>query len=209
MFTIHQSIEFTCGRDVTTISSKTGSARVLTSNECWSLYKVKEEKKKCEAEEKEKRKQERERKKREKEIEQEFDELRRRKRNESRQRRRKKRSVSRQRRRKLRKVYNTKLWQARNALERSLLKLQQNQGHLNLVEGGSKITSRRTLHKRSKFTMDSSIFTNLCCVCFSSFEDDEGTGREWLQCIFSRCIHEDCVVPNPNGENKLCLNFDS
>ncbi len=51
-------------RDVTTISSKTGSAHVLTSNECWSLYKVKEEKKKCEAEEKEKRKQERERKKR-------------------------------------------------------------------------------------------------------------------------------------------------
>ncbi len=28
----------------------TGSARVLTSDECWSLYKVKEEKKKCEAE---------------------------------------------------------------------------------------------------------------------------------------------------------------
>ncbi len=43
-------------KDVTTISSKTGSARVLTSDECWSLYKVKEEKKKCEAEEKEKRK---------------------------------------------------------------------------------------------------------------------------------------------------------
>ncbi len=50
-------------RNVTTISSKTGSARVLTSDECWSLYKVKEEKKKCEAEEKE-------REKREKKIEQ-------------------------------------------------------------------------------------------------------------------------------------------
>ncbi len=80
-----------------------------------------------------------------------------------------------------------------------------NEGHLNLVEGGSKITSGRTLHKRSKATMDSSIFTDLCCVCFSSFEEDEGTvGREWLQCICSRWIHEDCVVPNPNGENKLC-----
>ncbi len=56
-------------RDITTIS-KTSSARVLTSDECWSLYKMKEEKKKCEAEEKEKRKQERERKKREIEIEQ-------------------------------------------------------------------------------------------------------------------------------------------
>ncbi len=28
-----------------------------------------------------------------------------------------------------------------------------NEGHLNLVEGGSKITSRRTLHKRSKVTV--------------------------------------------------------
>ncbi len=45
-----------------------------------------------------------------------------------------------------------------------------NEGHLNLVEGGSKITSRRTLHKRSKVTMDSSIFTDLCCVCFSSLK---------------------------------------
>ncbi len=79
-----------------------------------------------------------------------------------------------------------------------------NEGHLNLVEGRSKITRRRTVHKRSKVTMDSSIFTDLCCVCFSSFEEDEGTGREWLQCICSRWIHEDCVVPNPNGENKLC-----
>ncbi len=60
------------------------------------------------------------------------------------------------------------------------------------------------LGSRSKVTMDSSIFTDLCCVCFSSFEEDEGTGREWLQCICSRWIHEDCVVPNPNGENKLC-----
>ncbi len=43
-----------------------GSAHVLTSDECWSLYKMKEVKKKREVEEKEKRKQETERKKREK-----------------------------------------------------------------------------------------------------------------------------------------------
>ncbi len=102
-------------RDITTISSKTGSARVLTSDECWSLYKVKEEKKKCEAEEKKKRKQERERKKREKEIEQRRKAEERIRQTEEKEKKRKQaeeekeKSVNRQRRRKLRKVYNTKL----------------------------------------------------------------------------------------------------
>lgn len=197
-------------RDVTTISSKTGSARVLTSDECWSLYKVKEEKKKCEAEEKEKRKQERERKKREKEIEQRRKAEERIRRTEEKEKKRKQAEEEKEKKRKqaeeekAKKSLQHKAVTGKKRSREVTTETSTNEGHLNLVEGGSKITSRRTLHKRSKVTMDSSIFTDLCCVCFSSFEEDEGTGREWLQCICSRWIHEDCVVPNPNGENKLC-----
>ncbi len=42
-----------------------------------------------------------------------------------------------------------------------------NEVHLNLVEGGSKITSRRTLHKRSKVTMDNRMFTQIYVVSTS------------------------------------------
>ncbi len=194
-------------RDVTTISAKTGSARVLTSDECWSLYKVKEEKKKCEAEEKEKRKQERERKKREKEIEQRRKAEERIRRTEEKEKKRKQAEEEKEKKRKqaeeekAKKSLQHKAVTGKKRSREVTTETSTNEGHLNLVEGGSKITSRRTLHKRSKVTMNSSIFTDLCCVCFSSFEEDEGTGREWLQYICSRWIHEDCVVPNPNGEN--------
>ncbi len=78
-----------------------------------------------------------------------------------------------------------------------------NEGHLNLVEGGSKITSRRTLHKRSKVTMDSSIFTDLMLSASVILKRT----KERAENGFSASVqggHEDCVVPNPNGENKLC-----
>ncbi len=160
---------------------------------------MKEEKKKCEAEEKEKRKQERERKKREKELERRRKAEERIRRTEEKEKKRKQAEEE-----KAKKSLQHKAVTGKKRSREVTTETSTNEGHLNLVEGGSKITSRRTLHKRSKVTMDSSIFTDLCCVCFSSLEEDEGTGREWLQCICSRWIHEDCVVPNPNGENKLC-----
>ena len=30
--------------------------------------------------------------------------------------------------------------------------------------------------------VDSSVFTDLCCVCFGSYQEDAGTERQWLQC---------------------------
>ena len=34
---------------------------------------------------------------------------------------------------------------------------------------------------------------NVRCTCFGSYDDDAGTGREWLQCQCGRWMHEDCV----------------
>ncbi len=170
-------------KDVTTISSKTGSARVLTSDECWSLYKVKEEKKTCEAEEKEKRKQERERKKREKEIEQRRKAEERIRRTEEKEKKRKQAEEEKEKKRKqaeeekAKKSLQYKAVTGKKHCREVTTETSTNEGHLNLVEGGSKITSRRTLHKRSKVAMDGSIFTDLCCVCFSSFEEDERNGQ--------------------------------
>ena len=49
------------------------------------------------------------------------------------------------------------------------------------------------------------IFTDVCCVCFGSYEDDAGTDREWLQCRCGRWIHEDCVdYEDSSPEGGLC-----
>ena len=36
----------------------------------------------------------------------------------------------------------------------------------------------RRLCKRAKLTVDNTIITDLSCVCFVSYEEDEGTARE-------------------------------
>ena len=51
--------------------------------------------------------------------------------------------------------------------------------------------------KRSRLDMEDMtevIDPNICCVCFSSYDDDAGTGREWLHCHYGRWIHEDSVA---------------
>ena len=30
--------------------------------------------------------------------------------------------------------------------------------------------------------MNSAVFTDFCCVCFGSYQEDTGTERQWLQC---------------------------
>ena len=51
------------------------------------------------------------------------------------------------------------------------------------------------------------IDTNTCCTCFGLYEDDAGTGREWLQCHCGRWMHEDCVEEceyDALGNMKIC-----
>ena len=51
------------------------------------------------------------------------------------------------------------------------------------------------------------IDSNICCTCFSSYDDDAGTGRQWLQCQCGRWIHENCVEEcdvDATGNMKIC-----
>ena len=36
---------------------------------------------------------------------------------------------------------------------------------------------------------------NQCCICYRSFADDEReeTGLEWVECICTRWLHEECI----------------
>lgn len=72
-------------------------------------------------------------------------------------------------------------------------------------------SSSSTLQTRSKTTPQEApeINSNICCVCFRSYEDDfvEETGMEWVQCVCKRWLHEECidnVVRNDKGEELLC-----
>ena len=51
--------------------------------------------------------------------------------------------------------------------------------------------------KKKRSNVDVTVFTDVCCVCFGSYEDDAGTDREWLQCRCGRWIHEDCIGFKP------------
>ena len=165
--------------------TKTGKARVLTSAQCLSILKEKQEKKKREAEEKEKRLQERLQKRQEREKEM------------------KRKSEKR----------------AQKAVESEKVKKQkESSGAKNCVPKRTPIagpeaspcskvsTAVRSARKRLRLdvdTLDSTIYSNLCCVCFGSYEEDEGTGRQWLKCICERWIHEDCII-DTGDRNKLC-----
>lgn len=199
---------------------KTGSARVLTSDECWSKLREKEEKKKQEAEEKAKRKQEREQKKKEKEEEKKRKAEERVRKTEEREKKRK----------------ELEELKAQRAAQREALKIQKlkkrppskctagsaaatgssaaiveetstesaDSGSPTATDDGTPQEDARPVRKKSRLTVDSNIYSDLCCVCFGSYGEDEGTGREWLQCPCKRWIHRDCILPSISNDNKLC-----
>ena len=66
---------------------------------------------------------------------------------------------------------------------------------------------RSTRPKAPKLSSPEHINPNQCCACFGLYEDDIGTGVEWLQCSCTRWIHKECVenvVRSEDGEEKLC-----
>ena len=67
-------------------------------------------------------------------------------------------------------------------------------------------TTTRPKRNKLKENVDVSINADLCCVCFRSYQEDVGTGREWLQCSCTRWIHEDCVNDEDveEGSGRLC-----
>ena len=53
------------------------------------------------------------------------------------------------------------------------------------------------------------IDTNVCCVCFSTYEEDvlEGAGADWIACTCGRWLHEECVedcVVDASGNERYC-----
>ena len=51
--------------------------------------------------------------------------------------------------------------------------------------------------------MDATVESDLCCVCFGSYQEDIDTGREWLQFSCNRWIDEDCVDDDVDS-SRLC-----
>ena len=162
------------------ILRKTGRARVLTSAECVQALKDKENKKQEEAEQKAKRLEERLKKKKQKEE----------------------------------KFHRKKEETARKKAEREAARVEKEAAKLaaKTKRDTAKLPvpvkrrlrdGKESCKKRSR--VDSSVFTDLCCVCFGSYQEDAGTERQWLQCNCQRWIHEDCIDYNDSNTSEgLC-----
>lgn len=180
-------------------STKSSGARVLTSAECLALLEEKEEKKRRDKEEKEQRKLARElnKKKREEEQKRKADE-------------RAKKAAEKEAEKKKKEAEKAAKLAAKAAEKAAKQAAQESRQ-------GEASTSRKrptprdsvrdsTRQKAPKLSALDHIDPNTCCACFGLYEDDVGTGCEWLQCCCSRWIHEDCVedVRDENGEERIC-----
>ena len=59
----------------------------------------------------------------------------------------------------------------------------------------SRNSSRLSAAAARSDTFDTTINSDVCCVCYRTFEDDqlEGNGLEWVQCVCGRWLHEECI----------------
>ena len=60
---------------------------------------------------------------------------------------------------------------------------------------------------------DDLIVANQCCVCLQGFNEDIeiGAGTNWVQCMCTRWLHEDCIldcVIDESGKEKLFYFFN-
>ena len=150
------------------IPRKTGKARVLTSAECVQALKDKEKKKQEEAEQKAKRLEERLRKKKQKE--EEFH--------------RKKEETA-------RKKAEREAARVEKEAAKLAAKTKRDTAKLPVPVKRGLRAGKESCKKISR--VDSSVFTDLCCVCFGSYQEDAGTERQWLQCNCQRWIHEESL----------------
>lgn len=172
-------------RKPSTKTPSTGRARVLTSDECLRLLKEKEEKKKQVQMEKEKRKKERELKKKQREEEQ------------------KQKAEE-----KAKKAAEREAAKAKREAARAEKNATKAQSTTSGTTSGTKRrcpTNQRQAQKKARCELDEMVDDNLCCVCFGSYDEDIGTGREWVECSCKRWLHEDCVDEEDMDSNgKLC-----
>ena len=181
-------------------------ARVLTSAECLAIIKEKEEKKKKEEEEKEERKRIREEKKQQREIEKQKKlELRAAKEQE------KKRKEAEKEEAKKKKAEEKA--QRVSAQQRKRSRVEEptaGPSSASTSQGvGRTLRSRHDGPSRKAPRLEDMIVANQCCVCFQAFDEDVemGAGTNWVQCVCTRWLHEDCVlecVMDESGKEKLC-----
>ncbi len=178
---------------------KTGKARVLTSDECLKTLKEKERKKQEEAENKEKRRLENLEKKRLKEVEKK------RKSEELANKRAERKAVkeAKEMEKAAKKASKEKAKSATDTVATRCSVMVENED----TRRGSKrqaqdiVSSRRT--KKNK--IDSTVFSDICCVCLGNYDDDADTDRQWLQCKSDRWIHEDCIdYEDSSSSDRLC-----
>ena len=163
----------------------TGRAHVLTSAECLRLLKEKEEKKKQLQEEKERRKVERELKKKQREEEQ------------------KQKAID-----KAKKAAEREAAKAKKEAARAEKGAAKTKTVTSQATSGTKRhcpTSQRQAQKKAQCEIDETVHENHCCACFGFYDEDIGTGREWVECSCKRWLHEDCVdEEDMNSSGKLC-----
>ena len=55
------------------------------------------------------------------------------------------------------------------------------------------------------------ISDDCCCAGNQAFEDVQlGAGTDWVQCVYTIWLHEECVIDcilYANGNEKLCIHF--
>ena len=162
----------------------TGRARVLTSAKCLRLLKEKEEKKKQLQEENERRKVERELKKKQREEQ-------------------KQKAIDKAKKAAEREAAKAKKEAAR--AEKGAAKTKTDTSQATCGTNWHCPTNQRWVKKKAWCEIDETVHENLCCVCFGSYDEDIGTGREWVECSCKRWLHEDCVDEEDlDSCGKLC-----
>ena len=207
-------------------------ARVLTSEECAQLIFEQEEKKKKQQQEKEARKAERELKKKEREeaAKKKAEQTAKRKEEAARKREeavkkkeeaaKKKEEAARKKLEKATGLTRQAYRQQKDALSSAAKRRRVNSDEhteadpLDDEMQETLLEDNPVIHDQlesegSKGSSDANIDSNVCCVCFRTYEEDqeEETGFSWIKCACQRWIHEDCyseVVMDKHGRELIC-----
>lgn len=173
---------------------KTGKARVLTSDECMQVMKEKEKKKREEAEQKAKRLEEKLQKKKMKEEEQK------RKKAEM-----AKKKAEREAAKEAAKAKREAAKAAREASKQKQASVKKGKKRKAATENGESSGCSKKSRIEDREDLDAAVYSDLCCVCFGTYEEGTGTNRQWLQCKCERWIHEDCIdYADSSPDGALC-----
>ena len=183
----------------TSAAKRVSGARVLTSAKCAAILEEREQKKKKEIEEKSKRKADREQKKKEKEEAAK-------KKAEERARKAEEAAKKRENRTKKRtmRVPDTGTQAKKRKTTSESAAATGSTDPSSSTDPGTSTSSRyssrlsaaaATYSGTSENDLNANINSDVCCVCYRTFEDDqrEGNGLEWVQCVCERWLHEECI----------------